>query len=98
MGSKKEKICLSNLYKDEDVRNMVWTVLAEDFEMAFERLVKEAKSLRSSIGKIAINNKFKVKDMFIEYGYKMTTLNDLKVILDNIPDVEDSWHLEDCDY
>ena len=85
MPSKKEQVCLSNLYEDPDVRNTVWTILSEDFDASFQRLVKEGQSLRSRIIPIFEENREKIKEMFIEYGYKMVTLMDLKKILDSLP-------------
>ena len=85
MPSKKDQVCLSNLYEDQDVRNTVWTILSEDFEASFERLIKEGQVLRSRMVPIFEENRERIKEMFIEYGYKMVTLMDLKKILDNLP-------------
>lgn len=92
MNSKKDKICLSNLYEDEHVRNTVWTILTEDFDIAFERLIKEAQSLRSRLVPAFEENRDKIKEMFIEYGYRMVGLLDLKKILDHLP----RYHEADC--
>ena len=81
----KKRFCLTSLYEDDEVRNTVWTVLAEDFDDSFERLIKEAKELQSSLVKEFEENRSKIKVMFIEYGFKMVTLLDLKKILDQLP-------------
>ena len=81
----KKRYSLRNLYEDVDVRHTVWTVLTEDFDDSFERLIKEAKELESNLVKNFEDNRVKIKEMFIEYGYKMVTLLDLKKILDQLP-------------
>ena len=76
------------LYPDEDVRNTVWSILSEDFEDSFERLLKELKALRSLLVNPAKANKEKIKEQFIEYGHKMVTVMDLKDILDIVNNTE----------
>ena len=83
--SGKKRFSLNNLYEDEDVKNTVWTVLSEDFDDAFERLIKEAKELESNLVANFEAERSKIKEMFIQYGFKMVTLMDLKKIYDQLP-------------
>ena len=70
MDSKNNEISLSKLYKSESIRNTVRDVLSEDFDNAFDRLIKEAYNVRSLLVNAAKVNKFLLKEFVIEYGYK----------------------------
>ena len=83
--SSKKRFSLKNLYEDESVRNTVETVLGEDFDDSFERLIKESKELQSGLTNEFQLKKAEIKEMFIEYGHKMVTLMDLKNIYDLLP-------------
>ena len=80
----KKCVSLTELYKSEHTRNTVWDVISEDFDDAFERLMKEAKTVRSLIAKPAKLNKEKLRELYIEYGFEMETLEHLKKMLDEI--------------
>lgn len=96
MARKLERITLSNLYKSESVRNTVWSVLSEDFEDAFNRLLKEGSNFQVKLIKKAIPRKSSIKELFIEYGYKLETLDDLKKCLDTLKMIDKS--LDECDF
>ncbi len=82
MDSKNHKISLSKLYKSESIRNTVWDILSEDFDNAFDRLIKEAYNVRSLMVNSAKANKILLKELVIEYGYEFETLEHLKKCLD----------------
>ena len=84
MSISPEKPSLSALYKNEHIRCVIRDVLREDFEYAFDRLQREAKSLHSLMSRAAMLHKDEIKDMFIEYGYPLETLEDLKKILETL--------------
>ena len=85
MDSKSNKPSLKKLYKNEQTRNLIWDLLSEDFDDAYERLYKELKELRSPLVVQVKSNREFIKEMFIEYGYKLENLSDLKKIIDEIP-------------
>ena len=94
MDSKCIRPSLSKLYKNEQVRNLVWDTLTEDFDDSFGRLVKDLKELRSPLVAKAKANREYLKEMVIEYGQKMETVTDLKRLLDEAPE---SWEEPECD-
>lgn len=94
MDSKCLKISLTKLYKNQHIRNLIWDVLKEDFEDAFERLIKELRLLESPLIDNAKKYKDFIKDMYIEYGHPMETTMDLKKIMDQVPI---SWELNECE-
>ena len=82
MSSKSSRPSLSKLYKNEQIRHLIWDILTEDFDASFERICKELKELQSPLFRRAITHKAFVKEMFIEYGQKLETTFDMKIILD----------------
>ena len=84
MNKKQDIPSLSKLYKSEQIRNTVRTILSEDYEDAFGRLMKEATNVRSLLVDSAKLNKFNIKELVIEYGYQFETLEQLKICLDTI--------------
>ena len=78
MDPKTNKPSLKKLYKNEHIRNLIWDILTEDFDDAFERIIKDLKELRSPLVANAKTHRDFIKEMFIEYGYKMETANDMK--------------------
>ena len=96
MESKSNKPSLKKLYKSEHIRNLIWDILTEDFDDAFERILKELKELRSPLVANAKTNREFIKEMFIEYGHRMESASDLKKILDEAPVA--LWDdINDCD-
>ena len=87
-------VSLSKLYKNVYIRNTIWDLLAEDFDDAFERLIKEAMAVLSLLAKPAKLNKDKLKELYIEYGFEMENLEDLKKMLEDIKALE---QVEDSD-
>ena len=94
MGSNSEKPSLKKLYKSDHLRNLIWDILSEDFDYAFERILKELKELRSPLMSNAKIHRQFVKEMFIEYGHALDTALDLKRILDEVPQ---NWDEPDCE-
>lgn len=84
MSKRSGTVSLTKLYKSPTIRETVRTILTEDFEDAFDRLVKEGNNVRSLLIPIAISNKNSIKDLVIEYGYEIETLEHLKICLDDI--------------
>lgn len=92
--SKKNCVSLTELYKCEHTRDSVRDVLSDDFNDSFERLMKEAKTLRSQLVKPARNYKENLKELYIEYGFEMETLEHLKKMLDEIKALD---QFDECD-
>ena len=84
MNIKQDIPSLSKLYKSEYVRKTVWTILTEDFEDSFERLMKECKQTGSHLEELAKINKCHLQQLVIEYGYEFETLENLKLCLDTL--------------
>jgi len=82
MDKKSERVSLSKLYKSESIRNTVWDVLSEDFDDSFNRIMDDGKNLQSLLVKKAKARKILIKELVIEYGYQLETLDDLKSCLD----------------
>ena len=90
----KKCVSLTELYKSEHTRNTVWDVLSEDFDDGFERLMKEAKTVRSLIAKPAKLYKEKLRELYIEHGFEMESLEHLKKMLDEIKALD---QVDECD-
>ena len=80
--SKEDHPSLDKLYKSQAIRDTIYTVLGEDYENSFDRIIKEGNLLRSLLIKEAICRKYEIKELVIQYGFEFETLNDLKDILD----------------
>jgi len=80
--SKEDHPSLDKLYKSQAIRDTIYTVLGEDYENSFDRIIKEGNLLRSLLIKEAICRKYEIKELVIQYGFEFETLNDLKEILD----------------
>jgi hypothetical protein len=83
METKLENITLNDLYKSESVRDLVHQLLSEEFEYRFDKLLKEAKKIKSLLLKPAMENKSLIREKFIIFGHSLRTLVDIKNILDN---------------
>ena len=88
------RICLTNLYKSILVRKLIYDVLSDDFEDNFDRIIKQAREMRSLLVKPAKLNKEAIKERAIEFGDEFETLEHLKKILDTIK-VSDAT--DECD-
>ncbi len=87
-----DKPSLTKLFKNNHLRNLIWDIVSEDFDSAFERITRELKELQSPLLVKAKSNREYVKEMFIEYGQTMETCSDLKKILDKAPNYcENDW-------
>ena len=82
MEKSNERICLDDLYTSDEIKNLVRDILSEEFDASFERLMKDAKNVKSLLAIPAKKHFDKIRTQFIEYGMKMETLDDLKNILD----------------
>ena len=94
MSKKSDKPSLTELYKTEHTRDSVWEVLSEDFDYSFERLMKEARSVKALIAKPARLHKEKLRELYIEYGFELETLEHLKKMLDEIKVLD---NIDECD-
>jgi hypothetical protein len=83
MEIKSENITLNDLYKSESVRDLVHQLLSEEFEYRFDKLLKEAKKIKSLLLKPAMENKSLIREKFIIFGHPLRTLVDIKNIMDN---------------
>ena len=88
MNKKSDKITLSDLYKTSTTRDLVWRVLASEFEQKFTKLIERGELLESSLVGKAISKKFWIKELFIEYGLPLESLEDLKSALVFLSDLE----------
>jgi hypothetical protein len=84
MEEKSNKLSLTKLYKNEYIRNLIWDILTEEFDDAFEKILRDLKDLSSGLVVKANNNRESIKEMVIEYGHKMETVFDMKKIIDKI--------------
>src|SRR5260370_42031300 len=85
---------LSNLYKSKQVRKLVYDVLSDDFEDSFDKIIKQAREIRSLLVKPAKLNKDAIKEMVIEFGREFECIEHLKKILDSIKDCDGT---DECD-
>ena len=90
MNNKIQRICLSCLYKTPSTRDLVWRLLAPEFETKFEKVIERGEILESSLVGRAISKKFWLKELFIEYGSPLETLEDLKTALQILKDLENT--------
>lgn len=92
---KDDQLSLNKLYKSETVRQTVYTILSDEFDYVFDSLINEAKNLKSLLYVDAQRNKIDIKEMFIQYGFPMETLSQLKDILKTIKE----WNnIDDIDH
>ena len=82
MDKSNERMSLDDLYSCDDTKEMIQDLLSEEFDSTFDRLMKDAKYVKSLLATPAKKNFDKIKTQFIEYGMSMKTLEDLKNILD----------------
>ncbi|XP_054155972.1 baculoviral IAP repeat-containing protein 2-like [Oppia nitens] len=85
---------LNNLYKSDSVKQTIYSILSEEFDYVFDSLLNEAKCIKSLLVKEVIRNKLDIKEMYIQYGFPMENLKQLKIILDTIKEWKNN---EDCD-
>ena len=88
MNKKSDKKTLSDLYKTSSTRDLVWRVLAPEFEQKFAKLIERGELLESSLVGKANSKKFWIKELFIEYGLPLESLEDLKSALVFLNDLE----------
>ena len=98
MNKKCDKITLSDLYKTSSTRDLVWRVLTQEFEQKFTKLIERGELLESSLVGRAISKKFWLKELFVEYGLPLETLEDLKSALLFLSDLENTpQYCGNCD-
>ena len=91
MDKKALEMSLSKLYKaSESKRNTAYDALSEEFEDDFSRLIKEMIENVNLINP-ARANKYRLKELVIEYGHKCESIEDLKICLNKLK------ALENCD-
>ena len=79
-----QMITLSNLYKNEQTRYLVWDVLSENFNAIFEKLLNNAKNIKSLLYLSAKRYRESIKFRYIEHGAQLQSLEDIKIILDEL--------------
>lgn len=84
-----EKSTLTGLYKSPNVRDIVWRTLCPIFEESFENLMQKGEVIESNLVKKAKNNKFYLKELFIEFGFPLESLEDLKESITSLKVVRD---------
>ena len=88
MDKKALEMSLSKLYKaSESKRNTAYDALSEEFEDDFSRLIKEMIENVNLINP-ARANKYRLKELVIEYGNKCETIEDLKICLNKLNALE----------
>ena len=83
-----DKVSLTSLYKSPSVREKVWRCLCPEFEREFERLMARGDAIESTLIKKARQKKFYIKELFIEFGFCMETLEDIKNCLNFLEELE----------
>ena len=63
MNKRLNRISLTDLYKSQSVRDIVWRCLCPEFEAQFEKLMKRGDAVKSSLVKKANNKKFWIKEL-----------------------------------
>ena len=79
---------LTSLYKTPSVRDKVWRCLCPEFECKFEKLIQQGEVIESRIVERAKQNKFYLKELFIEFGFPMESLEDIKANLEFLKELE----------
>ena len=75
---------LSKLFQaSESKRNTAYDALSEEFDDDFQRLIKEMIEIINMINP-ARANKYRLKKLVVEFGYKCETLEDLKMCLNTL--------------
>ena len=84
MEARSSRPTLSKLYQSsESKRNTAYDALAEEFEDDYSRLIKEMIEIINLINPTR-SNKYRLRKLVIEYGYKCETLEDLKSCLNTL--------------
>lgn len=78
------KCTLSSLYKDFDIRFIVYEKLTEVFEVMFEQLLKDAVKLVPYLTCPARFFEKDIKKLFIEEGLVLNTIIDLEKVLNQL--------------
>ena len=90
MNKRSDMFSITELYKSETVRTIVWRTLCPVFEKQFENLMEKGEVIESNLVKKAKNNKFHIKELFISFGFPLETLEDLKECLNSVKEVQNS--------
>ena len=84
MEARSSRPTLSKLYQSsESKRNTAYDALAEEFEDDYSRLMKELIEIINLINPTRAN-KYRLRKLVIEYGYKCESLEDLKMCLNSL--------------
>ena len=65
-------------------------MLCPEFEHLFEKLIIHGEAVESAVVKKAKQRKFFIKELFIEFGYPLDKLEDLKACVDFLIELEKS--------
>lgn len=82
-------LCLSNLYQTVALRSAVRLFLDSIFETKFKHVMLEAKQKHFVYHQEASTKKVLIKNIFIEYGLPLESVEDLKLILATLPEFND---------
>src|SRR5215475_12402086 len=89
------QLCLSDLYDSENTLKQLLKLLAELFESDFDCVIKKGRHVKSLLIERAEANKPDLKEMYVEYGYKLENLEDLKHIIDQLKTFPNE---DNCDF
>lgn len=73
---------LSDLYKSKEMRRVVIKALDNEFEVIFKRLLKNIANSKPYLCVPARYSKPRIRDLFINEGYKLDCIEDLELLLD----------------
>ena len=97
MDKKNSQQSLTNLYKNEVIRDIIRDVLCEEFNESFEKLLKEGRDIKSLLVIPAKKHRDEIKELYIEYGYPLETLEHMKKMLDTLKLWNDIDEVDECD-
>ena len=83
-----DRLSLTSLYRTPSVRDKVWRCLCPEFECKFEKLIQQGEVIESRLVDRAKQKKFYLKELFIEFGFSMESLEDIKANLDFLKELE----------
>lgn len=76
---------------------MIRGVVNENFDTKFEDLIEELNSLSSVLAPLAKNYRDQIREHVVEYGYKFTSIHDVKRIVNLITNSKENYCNDEWD-